>query len=216
MAGDEISYTFTITNTGIWPLTDFVIYDNLIPGFNPSAVFPLNLQPGDVNTITTGLAFHYTVTAADLALGYVRNDAFMTAVDPGVPGSTVRSNDVTHFVSMTVGPRVLIEKSAVVFPTGPGGSAQVGDIVRYTFTVYNAGTTGLQNVFVDDPFLSLFPTQVADLPNPSDQTTLVFDYTLTAVDISAGAVGNLGIVNADEIGGAGTTNDADFLIVNLP
>ena len=72
-AGDQITYTFTVTNTGNVPLTDVTVTDDLITVTgNPLA----SLEPGASDATTfTGT---YTLTQADIDAGTFTNTATVT------------------------------------------------------------------------------------------------------------------------------------------
>ncbi|MFB7917991.1 hypothetical protein [Streptomyces sp. NPDC056061] len=81
--GDEVTYTYTVTNTGPQELTALAINDDHVTGVTCEAttLAPAG-QPGD-STTCTGT---YTVTRADAERGRVTNTAVATA-----EGGTVRS-----------------------------------------------------------------------------------------------------------------------------
>ena len=73
--GDEITYTFVVTNNGIYTLTDVVISDPLFGiTFGPIDA----LEPGESETFK----YTYTITQADIDAKEVKNVATATAKDP--------------------------------------------------------------------------------------------------------------------------------------
>jgi uncharacterized repeat protein (TIGR01451 family) len=75
--GEQIAYTFTVTNTGNVTLTDVTVQDDRIA----------QLLPGSIDFLTPGAVFifeaePYTVTAADVEAGEIVNVATATARTP--------------------------------------------------------------------------------------------------------------------------------------
>lgn len=90
--GDEITYTFVVTNTGNVTLTDVTVHDELV-GLSditfaewPSAVGVLAPQESVTATAT------YKVTAADKGRGFVDNSAAAMGNPP--TGDPVSADDV--------------------------------------------------------------------------------------------------------------------------
>src|SRR6185369_4641671 len=75
-AGDTITYTFTVTNTGNITLTGAVINDPLTSTVN-LAVTPVILLPNETGTATVT----YTIKQSDVDAGKVTNTATVSAKD---------------------------------------------------------------------------------------------------------------------------------------
>ncbi|MFO1033608.1 MAG: hypothetical protein U1E15_05860 [Hyphomicrobiales bacterium] len=164
--GDTITYTFTVTNTGLTSLSNVtltdamvtpgapVLTDNGTAGDSSDGILSAGwdvLGPGDVLAYSAT----YAPTAADLAVAHVANSAT-------VIGDTAHATQVTATsaidTAMNVTSGISLNKVAVL-QDGGDGIANAGDQIAYTFTVTNTGYTNLTNVSVDDPQLN-----VADLP----------------------------------------------------
>lgn len=142
--GDQITYTFTVTNTGDTPLSSNTVNDNVAGG----AVY----QSGDTNndakldtTETWIFTKQYTIPTPQVA--DVVNTATacgfdpIQAANPQQAGQPVCDSD-THTLDV-------LHPGINVVKTGPA-TGQIGDNVTYTFTVTNTGDTPLSSVEVSD------------------------------------------------------------------
>jgi uncharacterized repeat protein (TIGR01451 family) len=79
LAGDLITYNFTVTNTGNVTLTNVVLSDpmNGLSAILPAG--PVTLAPGQQQAYTAT----YSITLGDLVVGSVTNNATATGKDPG-------------------------------------------------------------------------------------------------------------------------------------
>jgi uncharacterized repeat protein (TIGR01451 family) len=194
--GDQITYAFTVTNTGNVPLSNITITDPL-PGIVLSGGPLASLAPGVSNSTTfTGL---YTITQADINAGRVANQALATGTPPVGPPVTDLSdnnspleNDST-IVPLTPTPSIALVKSGTFVDNAPIMSVNVGDQILYSFTVTNTGNVPLSNITITDPLpgLVLSGGPLASLaPGASNGTTFTGLYTITQADITAGRVAN--------------------------
>ena len=130
-AGDQILYTFTVTNTGDVDLVnvnmDYTSLSLPLPGLTCT---PISLAIGASQTLTcTGNA--YTITAADVATGTVTLSG--TATGASRVGQVVSDDD--SVVSPTFGLGGL-----TITKTVDRGQANPGEEVTYTITVTNTST----------------------------------------------------------------------------
>ncbi|OKI48049.1 hypothetical protein A6A29_03060 [Streptomyces sp. TSRI0281] len=178
-AGDEVTYTYTVTNTGPQELTGVGVTDDRVTGVTCQAttLAPTG-QPGD-STTCTGT---YTITDADAEQGSVTNTA--TAQGQSAGTSVVSPpDDVTLIVSSELGLR--LEKSA-----DDSRVYRAGDVVTYTYTVTNTGNATLTGVGVTDdlvPDVTCGATTLA----PGATTTCTGTYTVTAADAARGTIVNV-------------------------
>ena len=120
IAGDVFTYTFTITNTGNTTLTNVTLTDPL-PSLSLTGTPIASLPPGAVDSVA--YVGTYTVSVADLSVGFVNNTA--TVVGDYTDGTgapqTVQAQDNVSAVVMTV------DAIAEVFPTigTNGGSTTI-------------------------------------------------------------------------------------------
>ncbi|MGW1036335.1 DUF7507 domain-containing protein [Streptomyces antibioticus] len=177
--GDEVTYTYTVTNTGPVALTDIGITDDRLTGVTcTSTSLAPNGQTGD-STTCTGT---YTIVAADATAGSVTN----TATAQGQAGTTPvvsPPDDVTVLVESELGLR--LEKSA-----DDSRVYRAGDEVTYTYRVTNTGGQELTDVGVTDDLVPNVVCQATTLA-PAASTTCTGTYTVTRADAARGTVINV-------------------------
>ncbi len=194
-AGDEITYVFTVTNTGNVPIDDIVIDDPLLAARGIAVTCsPTTIAPGGPAVVCSH-SDPYVVTGADEQAGSVENSATAAGVDPDDGGVVSPADDTSTAVTLPQ-PRLAITKTAGV-PVDVNGSGIVdaGDQVSYTFTVTNEGNVPVAQVAVVDPMLA-----AAGVPVDCTPTTLAPEqtascasrtaYTVTSDDVAAGSVAN--------------------------
>jgi uncharacterized repeat protein (TIGR01451 family) len=197
LAGEEVEYTFVVTNTGNVTLSNVEVSD---PLFGLS-FGPVSLAPNDFETFT----YTYTVTQAAIDSGSVVNLATTTALDTN--GDPVNDDDGETIVAIQ-NPSILLEKSA--FPTT---YSTAGEEVEYTFVVTNTGNVTLSNVEVNDPLFGLNFGPVTLAPNAFE--TYTYTYTVTQAAIDSGSVVNLATANALDTNGDPVSDDDGETIIAI-
>ncbi|MBT8052396.1 MAG: hypothetical protein KJN69_00715, partial [Gammaproteobacteria bacterium] len=188
-AGDSISYSFSVENTGNVPLTNVTLSD---PGLTSVSGGPIaSLAPGVTDTTTfTGT---YIITQADIDSGSFVNTA---TVD-----SDQNVNDQSTFTQpLAQNPNVLLTKTGTL-NSGPDGVPQAGETITYAFSVENTGNVTLTNITLADANINVLISggPIASLaPGVTDTSTFTGTYTLTQADIDAGTFTNLATVTSDE------------------
>ena len=161
-AGDTITFTYVIKNSGNVTLTN-VLPNDTVPTFNgtagtgtslntvgytpttPAVALPITLAPGAQQTFTS----IYTLTALDAYRGagsspLVANSANATGKSPLL--ATINSTTpATSTAIIAPGPSLLMTKTSNV----PGPVA-VGATVIYTYTVQNNGNVPITDVKISD------------------------------------------------------------------
>ena len=133
--GDVLTYTITVTNSGTSTVTNATVTDpNATLGTCTPALPVASLAVG----ASISCAAAHTVVAGDLAGSYT-NTATATATGPGGTTATA-SGAVTTPVA----------KLAVVKTSSDSVFSAVGDVLHYTITVTNTGTTAVTNATVTD------------------------------------------------------------------
>ncbi len=208
-AGQTITYTFDVTNTGNVNLTAVGVVDNPQPPAGGLTTGPtcqsLSNPTGTCSGATTSLApgqgavftATYVVTQADINHGTVVDNATVSGTTP--VGGTVDSTSNTVTVSATQSPSLTIAKSA-----SPSTVTAADQTVDYTFTVSNSGNVTLTGVGVTD-----VPTAPAGIVTatcqsltsppgtcsgatttllPGQIATFTGNYTVTQADIDHGSI----------------------------
>jgi uncharacterized repeat protein (TIGR01451 family) len=196
-AGETISYTIDVENTGNTTLSSVAVTDPLItnapnsgtitcPGGNPIP----SLAPGASVQCTAT----YSVTAADVTAGSVDNTA--TASD----GETTNQDDENVLLPAQLSISV-VKTGVFQDDTAADGFAQAGETIDYTFEVTNDSASTVNNVSVSDPLVPAI-TCPGGNPIPSlaggASVTCTGTYTLLQGDVDLGQVDNTVTVDSDE------------------
>ena len=202
--GETISYTFSVTNQGNVTLSNISITDPLVIVTGAQ----ISLTPGqtDINSFTA----IYTVLQSDIDTGSFINQATAEGTTPGgillsdlSDDDTFIEDDPTVTVLCQNGDIALIKVGTFDDLNGDG-CADVGDLIRYEFTVYNLGNVTLTNVDITDPLVVVLGGPIALLPQAIDSTSFSANYSITQSDIDAGFVLNQALVE-------GTTPSSDII-----
>jgi uncharacterized repeat protein (TIGR01451 family) len=211
-AGQEVTYSFRVTNTGNVTLTDVAPVEGAFNGSGDisAADCPTTtLVPGQIITCTAT----YTVTQADIDAGTdLANTATATGTTPG--GDPVGSTPSTSTIDITQSPALTVVKTADV------KTAKVGQTVTYSFLVTNTGNVTITDPTIDEgEFTGSGDLSAIDCPAgavaPGDDITCTATYTVTQADVDAGGVSNTATVTGTPPGG-GTTDPSDPSTVIVP
>ncbi len=159
-AGDDITYTITLTNTGSISITGITVSDPLLtsisctPGSGPN---PSDMAPAAVTTCTGT----YSVTQADFDTngggdGDIDNTATVTA-NGGL------SETASAAVTLNTNTDLTIAKSA-----DDTTQVVVGQVITYTYVVTNNGNLTITDVFINDTHNGSGPA-----PVPSNETLTI-------------------------------------------
>lgn len=187
-AGEIISYSFKVTNSGNVDVTNVAISDPKINLVN-AAVLPNPLKPGETGLLTI-VPNNYTITPADILAGEVLNTATATAFEP-VTNKTVNASADTIVIFPIL--KIKLVKTSKIIDTNNNGVADVGDIIEYTFTVTNTGTVSVANLSISDPKIGLVGEAITPatlLPGEVGILTSASSYTITQADVTKGFVSN--------------------------
>ncbi|MFD2035772.1 hypothetical protein ACFSKL_13295, partial [Belliella marina] len=191
-AGEVITYTLAVANTGNTTLTEVVISD-------PKLEVEENvgtLSPGESKSVTAG----YTVTQEDIDAGSILNAASVQGEDPN--GETPGDEDELETpVDQNSG--IALSKTA-----DKSEVSAAGELITYTLTVTNTGNTTLTEVVISDPKLEV-EENVGTL-SPGESKSVTAGYTVTQEDIDAGSILNAASVQGEDPNGE-TPGDEDEL-----
>ncbi|WP_277602621.1 DUF7507 domain-containing protein [Macrococcus armenti] len=179
-AGDEVTYTFKVTNTGTVTLKDVVITD---PMFKEGVTLEkTTLAPGES---TTGHATH-VVTQEEVDAGILTNTATVTGTPPG--DLTPPTAEDTVDIPTNAATSITLDKST------NATTLKVGDEVTYDFKVTNTGTVTLKDVKLTDPMFKDGVTLDKTTLAPGESTTGHATHVVTQEEVDAGILTNTATV----------------------
>ncbi|MEV6122064.1 hypothetical protein AB0M23_16270, partial [Streptomyces sp. NPDC052077] len=194
VAGEEITYSFAVTNTGNVTLTDVKVDEGEFTGDGElgDVTCPAgaaSLAPGARVTCTAT----YTVTQADVDNGSVENSATATGTPPSGEPPVSPPSEVT--VETDDDPGLSVVKSA---STQEPDKLVLGEEITYSFLVKNTGNVTVKDVTVDEGEFSGSgdlgamdcPAREAASLAPGEQMTCTASYTVTQADVDAGSITN--------------------------
>ncbi|HZC70208.1 MAG TPA: hypothetical protein VE442_05920 [Jatrophihabitans sp.] len=191
--GQQITYSFEVTNAGNVPLSDVAVQDGDFTGsgvLSPIDCPADTLAPAGQMTC----AATYTITQDDLDSGQVSNTATATGTPP--TGQPVGSTPSQVTIPADQEPELTLIKSA-----STNAVQGAGETIGYTFTVTNTGKVTLHDVNVDETaFSGSGAAPVVSCPSgplpPQQQRVCTAIYTATQADIDAGVITNTAVAAA--------------------
>ncbi|WP_336641359.1 DUF7507 domain-containing protein [Microbacterium sp. USHLN272] len=194
--GDEVAYSFEVTNSGDVTVTDVQIDETAFSGTGAAPVVTCpaeagELAPGDVVTCSAA----YEVTQADLDAGAITNTAIASASAPaGVDGPESEPSSAT--VDVTAAPALSLVKSVASDPI-----QAAGDEVSYVFTVTNDGNVTLEGIEIEETaFTGSGEDVVANCADgslaPGDSVDCTATYAVTQADVNTGRIDNTAVAHA--------------------
>ncbi len=161
-AGEEITYTITVTNTGNTTLKNIPVKDKMI-GLDTTIE---SIEVGESKTVTG----KYIVTQQDIDKGEeIKNVA--TVGDKTPEEKTVIEQDSSYTAVKTA------DKEKV---------SKVGEEITYTITVTNTGNTTLENIPVKDEMIGL--DTIIEKVEVGKSVSRTGKYVVTQQDIDKGGV----------------------------
>lgn len=176
-AGDQITYKFTVRNTGNVTLNNVTISDDKL------GVSDVQCSDSLAPSASTNCPDQvYTITADDAAAGTVSNTATVSAT-PNTPGASrmSRSSNTVNSAATAEDGKLTITKSADKTEVT---AAQ--EVINYTFVVKNTGNVTIDSIAVTDNNATDLSCPQTRL-NPGQEMTCTAKYTVTQDDMNDGS-----------------------------
>lgn len=207
--GSPATFTWTVTNASPNIFVQRVAVSDGI-GRRPACTWAA-LAPGAIRQCTV----RRPLTAAEVRARVLSRGATVTAT----PAGFSRPVGGRAQVSAPVGTGSALALTSTVRDPGAAGKDAVGDVVTYTFTLRNTGTTTLTRGTIADAVLGLRDRSCGTWPLAAGaSTSCTFRYALREVDVTRGHVttltrGSAWGVSARGIGdGAAVIDDATSVL----
>lgn len=172
-AGDVITYTLRVTNSGNVTLGNVTLVDPLT-GLNQTVG---TLIPGGSQSLTTS----YTVTQGDMDRGSIVNVAVVTAQGPDETGVSSEDEALVRAVQSAGITVDITDNDAVI--------TKAGQEIVYTITVTNTGNVTLENVTIVDSKTGLV-INIGTLKPGESKSVDTSPYVVTQEDVDKGSVTN--------------------------
>lgn len=214
-AGEVVTYSFAVVNSGDVDLTELSLADLFTPPGGSGSVSPISCPATDL-AVGAGIACTatYAVGQADIDAGLIHNTATAQAVDP--TGTAITSESSTAVVLATPAAAAI----EIVKTASPTAITAAGQAVSYSFGVTNLGGVTLTEIEVTDEFsqggsgdLSPIACGATTLA-PNASTTCLATYTTDQADLSSGGIANLATAHGTTPAGAEVTA-ADSAVVEV-
>lgn len=190
VAGQTITYSFVVKNTGNVTLSEVKVNEGSFTGSGKLSAITCpqaSLAPGDSETCTAT----YQVTQADVDRGSVENSATATGTPPN-GADPVTSDPSQATVPSDPKPALSLQKTA-----SPSRVGAVGDTISYSFAVTNTGNVTLHDVTIaEGAFTGSGTMSAVDCPEaakslaPGASVTCTATYQVTQADVDRGSVQN--------------------------
>ena len=215
-AGQSITYSYAVTNTGNVTVTGIGVSDTQAApagATSPVSCPSTSLAAGASMRCTAT----YTATQADLDHGSIGDTATASGTAPD--GSSVISPPAPATVAVTANPSLQVTKSASTLNV-----SAVGQVVTYSFLVNNDGNQTVSGIAVSDVFTSPAgdPSPVVACPQttlaPGATMTCTATHTVTQADFNNGFLSNAATASGTSPSGAQviSTSDPTTVMVSKP
>ncbi|MFH2040879.1 MAG: hypothetical protein ABIJ65_15740, partial [Chloroflexota bacterium] len=205
-AGEEITFTYTITNGGDASLR------NILFNSQPSRIFgcpaDLSLSPAASKSCT----FVYKVTSEDITVGVITIEDTVTAKYKGgccggACGGNDRSTSSSDQISLLYGEQLLLELS---IQSQPESFTNAGQEIQYEFHIQNTG-----NINSSEPILIQDSLLTGTCPTgniaPGEEILCSADYTSTVADVVSGVIRNTASASSGGVLSEEVTHEVPFI-----
>ncbi|MCP5029157.1 MAG: DUF11 domain-containing protein, partial [Actinomycetia bacterium] len=198
-AGDTLTYTFAVSNTGNVTLSAVSVTDPLA-GLSAVTCPVTTIVPGATIICTAT----YTVTQADVDAGTIASAGEATGTPP--LGPTVSDSD-PHSTPVPQSPSIRVVKTVDSNADEDGsGGVSAGDTLTYSFAVTNNGNVNLTAVDVSDPMPGLSGVSCGSSAlAPGASTSCSATYSVTQADVDRGSIDNIATTTGSAPNGAVVT-----------
>ncbi|MGI3126300.1 DUF7507 domain-containing protein [Nitratireductor sp. PBL-C9] len=204
--GDHIQYSFTVTNSGDVELKDISLTDNKASSVTGGPIATLAPRVSDSTTFTA----RYDLKQSDIDNGDVKNTATVTAKAPDDTPVTDSASVTTHEEGTS---KIVLEKAGVYVDANGNQKTDVGDRIKYSFKVKNAGSLTLSDISITDPSVSVSGGTLSQLiVGDEDSTTFSAFHTLTQADLDRGEVVNKATASAKDPHGHATSDTSEVTV----
>ena len=219
IAGQTVTWTYVVTNTGEVPLSDVTVVDDQLADADISCANGSNVVPGPV---VPGGSFTCEATGVAGAAAYT-NVSTVTGTPEAANGSpapqaAVTDADPSNYVPQT--PSITIEKDTNGVQADLPANAvalTLGEAITWTYVVTNNGPTNLISADVtDDQGVAVTCVGGNPIPQLAPNDSVICTGVGTAALTGATPYANIGSVSATPadasfaaIAGAAAVNDAD-------
>ncbi|MDX1357854.1 MAG: InlB B-repeat-containing protein, partial [Clostridia bacterium] len=179
--GDEVSYTFTITNHGNVIIKNILLSDPEITFITVPG--PFDLAPGH-SAVFADIGYH-VIDEDDALAGFFTNIARAEGTTDELQRPSVATGMATVLVN-SAKPSIILQKEA----WADHNPAEAGDKITYEFTVTNNGPVTLYDVYVDDNDIGFTSTRVTLAPGAQHTWILPDFYEVTEDDLFSGDIYN--------------------------
>ena len=209
--GDEIVYSFTVTNIGNMTLAPVTVTDPMLGLTDFECA--TSLAPGASVTCAAPEANTYIVQVADQLAQTVVNTAEVTGGT--VSGLTANTDSTTTLILEA--PGLAMTKTAIGNDTNGDGVIDDTETITFTFELTNTGNVKVSNIWIDDPLLI-----AAGVPVTCPKTALAVaesmtcwsePYPVTAEQAQLGVVANTATA-LGEVPGGDPLDPADDVTVS--
>ena len=204
-AGDVVSYSILVTNTGNTNLTGVSVSDPRITNLDCDTATAGNQTTGFSLALggTLTCTGTYTVLQADID----NNGGGDGDIDNTATADSNQTEPVTDSaaVPLTSSPAMTIKKTVTgvdADTTAPFNVDAAGDVVSYSILVTNTGNTNLTGVSVSDPRITNLDCDTATAGNQTTGFSLALGATLTCT-------GTYTVIQADIDNNGGGDGDID-------
>ena len=195
-AGEQVHYTFVVTNDGNVSLHNVAVSDPLLGGPVSGPASGDSVNPGilDIRETWTYQA-DYVLTQTDVDNGNLHNSAAATALGP--QGQTAGGNASTDVaLPQPPAPAMSLDMSTTQFvDNNENNVADDGDLIQFGILLKNLSGDTLTNIMVSDSLGAAAGSLQTPIPasldphgSPGDTWPSTYNFFLGASDIAAGHV----------------------------